>query len=130
MKKIVRVLTLFLVTVMVASSIGCDKKSKIPDHMSEPVYNYGKKAIEITDEYLDFKISTEEAHEKLQSLMDMEDALPKHAGENEVSERAKRSMVISHVMQLYLSTMSKKDSLDVVTTKRNELAKLLGLKER
>lgn len=130
MRKIVRVLAIVLVIVMATSSAGCDKKSKIPDHMSEPVYNYGKKSVEIIDEYLDFKISTEEAHEKLQALMDMEDALPKHTGENEVSERANRSMVISHVMQLYLSTMSKKDSLDVVTTKRNELAKLLGLKER
>ena len=130
MKKIVRVVALVLVIVMAASTAGCERKPKIPDHMSEAVYNYGNRAVEIIDAYLDFKISTEEAHERLQALIDMEDALPKHTGENEVIERSNRSRVVSCVAQLHLSTMSKKDTLDVVTAKRNELAKLLELKER
>ena len=131
MRKIVRIVALMLVIVLAAGAVGCgEKKAKIPEHMSEPVYNYGKKAVEIIDDYLDFKITTEEAHQKIQDLMEMEEALPNPKGDNGINERAVRSSITSKVLSLYSSTMSKKDSLDKVIAKRNELAKTLGLKER
>ena len=62
MQKIVRIVVLLLVIVLAAGAVGCgEKKPKIPEGMNESVYNYGVRAVEIADEFLDFKITKNEA---------------------------------------------------------------------
>lgn len=44
--------------------------------MDEPHYNYGMKALEITDKLIDFELSSDEACEQLGALMDSKALLP------------------------------------------------------
>lgn len=133
MQKIVRIVVLLLVIVLAAGAVGCgEKKPKIPEGMNESVYNYGVRAVEIADEFLDFKITKNEAEQKFKDLQTMENNLPNPQGENAVSERALRSRVISNTSILYSDIRGFYDTvdLDAVEASRNKLAKLLGLKER
>lgn len=133
MRKIVRIVVLLLVIILAVGAVGCgDKKPKIPEGMNESVYNYGVRAVEIADEFLDFKITKSEAEQKFKDLQTMEDNLPNSQGENAVSERALRSRVISNTSILYSGIRGFYDNvdLDAVKANRNKLAKLLGLKER
>ena len=140
MRRIVRVVALVLVIIMAAAMVGCKKEEvqmKLPENVSEPLFNYGMKAIEIADDVCDFKITESEALEKIKALMKTEDALPEH--EQGSRDNAMDSIIKNYVAMIYAALSSKPETVTEITGKsvteeitaaRNVIAKVLGLKER
>ena len=70
-----RLLALALALLLPLSFASCEEKK--PKDISDQHYSYGKKALEITDRYLDFEITAFEAVDELEALIAREDELPK-----------------------------------------------------
>jgi len=126
--------SLFIVILILASltlhACGQGKEQK-PENISEAHYNYGLKALEIVDSYLDFDSTSEEAQEKMDALIKEQGNLPET--EFKDANHLKNSNVEHHITMLSYS-LSKvsygKGTYDDVLSKRNDLAKVLNEKDR
>ena len=67
-----QILTILFVILLILLC-GCESK---PGDISEQHYNYGMKALEIADQYLDYKMTADEAASALNELLKREDELP------------------------------------------------------
>ena len=66
-----RFIILALVACLFFLSVGCT-----PTDISSQHLNYGRKAIEIVDQYLDYEISISEAYSEIEALKARSDGLP------------------------------------------------------
>lgn len=124
-----RVIVLCLAVLLLLTACS-SKKSKTKWPMSEQHEKYGRRALEITDAYLDFEITAKEAHERLGELKAAEDTLPEDASED---EHLGNFLIVSSVSNLYhhffFVSYGRKPASDILEM-RNSLAELLGEKER
>lgn len=124
MKRIIPIIAIFL---LLCSACG----SRGGADLSDAHYNYGVKAVEIADEYLDFSISAEEAHNKIAELSGSKDILPdteygdsQHAGNSSIEHDV--TMLSHELLMIWTGDGSYDDLLDI----RNSLAETVGEKER
>lgn len=62
-----KILSLLLVILILGCFVGCDS---IPEGMPEHTYKLGVEALDVTDQYLDLKITKDEAKNRLDELLD------------------------------------------------------------
>lgn len=67
MKKSIMILIAFAILI---SLCACNSYGTKPDDVSQAHYEYGKKALDIADQYLDGRISAEDADRRLGNLYD------------------------------------------------------------
>ena len=130
MKKVVCVLL-----VVVLLLVGCGAKPKF--EMTEQHKKYGQKALEITDAYLDFDLTLEEAKKKINDLYDAQESLPEPSGKEMVGSLAIEVDVMSINSEFFhadlraagLKGLASAESADILKA-RNKLAEDLGVKAR
>lgn len=98
---------------------GCG--DKIPEGMSEEVYNNGVKLIEVIDQYLDLEIDEEEAKDKLDRLDSIFEMYDEQGDEDAFNLEINAS---------YLEWKISKNDMEGLLEARNDTANILGLKER
>lgn len=102
-----------------------------PKDLSDAHYQYGKRALEIVDDCLDFTIDLDTAYDKLEQLQELEDTLPP-AGSTEGGNAANFSVegdlviISSKISLLRLGAGDMQELLEV----RNNLAEDIGEKTR
>lgn len=118
---IILIMIIVIISVMQIASFIKENTS----NASENYYNAGKRVIQIVDDYLDFKLTSDEAEEQLREI---KDRLP----DVDISSDAEHEnwLIESEVSILYydFSLMSSQDS-DILED-RNELADTLKLPQR
>ena len=92
-----------------------------PKNVSEPFYNGGKKIVEIIDQYLDFDISADEAHSKIESIRN---SLPSEEGSFD------EKMISSDAYLLCSYLWHKSPDYNKILETRNELAERLNISAR
>lgn len=127
MKKIVRMLALALVIVIAASSIGCGEPKR-PEYISDSLFQYGSKAIEIIDDYLDRKISQKEAKDELQKIEVRGRIIQKQDHEEGTREHTYDTLVTSKVW--YIGSSLDYNTRSEILEDRNDLADMIGVKPR
>ncbi len=112
MKKIVSIL---LVILILGCFVGCES---IPEGMPEYTYKLGVEALDVTDQYLDLKITKNEAKNRLDELSDRLNGL----GNSDLQT----SFVWSDINSICWELIQL-DSSDIeIITLRNQLAETLG----
>ena len=127
MRKLLSIFLLF--ALLVSIFVAC---SKPPFDMDDQHMKYGEKALEIADQFLDYKLSLEEATAKLEELEGMAGTLP-NLPESD-NNRFGNDRVIARVQFLVWSFSHSKTMLGEFTSKaaaeilekRNDLAEILG----
>lgn len=106
-----------LFTICIMTFTGCDKSAKCKAlGITEIEYNAGEQIVQITDNYLDFKISKEQAKTQLEEI------------DNRLSGVSSSPARYCNAIIRDLTFSSKNDK-DVLED-RNSLAEYLGLRER
>ena len=130
--KVIIIGSIVLALALLLILVSCGKNDK-PKDISEQHYQYGIKAIEIADAYLDYNISAKEARSQLNSLMSREDELPDtewgdptHLKDSGVEFYS--SLMDSVFMRAIYSSSS--DSYNYIFEYRNEIAEYIGEKKR
>ncbi len=121
MKRLYSVISILIVATIL---FGCGK----PSDVSTAHYNYAKKAIEIADAYIDYKISAEEADLQMDELFRRADELPDDDG-----EAASDIVFYISLLSLSLTTANLKPSskgLDNIIYYRDEIADVISVKRR
>ena len=119
-----------LLLIMLSILIGCSSKL---DNVSDEHYQYGMKAIEIVDSYLDYDIDAEEAYNKVDELMGRADTLP---NENISSATCVMDTCIECDVSLIKYKFSdlhwhpSNENLEKLKEYRNSLAEYLNLNKR
>ncbi len=106
---------------------GCGGGGK-PGDVSEKYYNYGLKALEIIDSYLDYEISTEEAYSKLNDLTDRKRSLGDYVHDKDLHVVIYVSSAELEVSEIERGVWSA--SLDELIEDRNNIAEAVGAKKR
>lgn len=127
MKKV----TCFIAIILFAATFmlsGCEK-AKI--NISAEHYNYGKRAVEIADQFLDYKISAREAYNQLEILMDRRDELP----DFDINDpnRANNSFLETDTLLMWCNIPlyeGSSGSYGEVLKYRNRIATAIGERER
>lgn len=119
---------LVLCAIIIVSFVGCTSKPKA----SENHQKIGKEVIDVVDDCLDLKITTDDAKQRIDGLYSEIDKLPKS---EDTSASVSETLITGHVLQIEinLSNISfeyTEDELNNLIDNRNELAKELGLKNR
>lgn len=130
--KIIIIGSIVLALALLLILVFCGKNDK-PKDISEQHYQYGLKAIEIADAYLDYDISAKEARSQLKSLISRENELPD-------TEWGDPTHLNGYQVEFYTSLMdaafvpamysSSSDSYDDIVEYRNEIAGYIGKKKR
>ena len=109
---------------------GCESK---PGDISEQHYNYGIKALEIADQYLDYKMTADEAASALNELLKREDELPEtefgdtnHA--NNYHVEINTYLICRNIERQSYSADT--ETFNSIKETRNSIARALGEKER
>ena len=108
-------------------------KNDKPKDISQQHYQYGLKAIEIADAYLDYDISAKEARSQLENLTSREDELPDTEWEDPTHLNGYQVEFYAFLMKTeFVQAMysSSSDSYDDVVKCRNEIAEAIGKKKR
>lgn len=79
--KQIKIITLIMSILISSLFTGCSSQKLKP--IDESYYKYGQKALEIADQCLNFEITPEETYEKLNSLCESADSLPKNDSNDE-----------------------------------------------
>lgn len=126
MKRLVLITTAFLITL---SLFGCGESTPI----SEQHYSYGKKAVEIVDQYLDYKISAAEVSSSLSELQKREDELPEHEyGDDDHANNYHveiNTFLVSRKIENQKYSPSSESYTDILEL-RNKIAEAIGEKTR
>ena len=92
-----------------------------PVDMSDQAYTAGVKVLEITDNYLDFEISREEAHEQISELSER--------FSTDDTDTIDSTLVDTYLSSLSLKLQIKSDDSEILDT-RNKLANILNVSEK
>lgn len=123
-----KVICFMLAALLLLSSCSATKtKTKWP--MSEQHEKYGRKALEIVDEYLDYDASMKETYKKLNELTKTEGTLPEDANKEEEHGNFMIEIEVSNLEGGFLLAMTNGDTSKIVEM-RNSLAESLGEKAR
>lgn len=125
-----RIAICFFLIIFSLTFASCTNK---PNDISEQHIQYGTKAVEIADYYLDYELSADEASVMLDSLRKRENELPDT--EFGDKEHSKNSSVESNVLYLQVKLLSASvygtsKEYEEVLNQRNEIAEYVGLKKR
>lgn len=115
---------IMLCACIISLFVGCSGK---PSGMSEAYYNYGKRALEIVDGYLDLKKTASEAYDELKELDRIEETLQEPTG---VDSSVSVYVLCLNVDLLSVSSGYGTADYDDVLEGRNNLAKTIGEKLR
>lgn len=122
-------LLLMLVVLLCCLLAGCGGGR--PSDLSDAHYQYGKRALEIVDDCLDYDIDLDTAYNKIKKLEEMEDTLPP-AGTTEGGSAANfavESDVLIISSKISILRLGSGDMSELLN-KRNDLAKDIGEKTR
>lgn len=64
--------TVIVIAILIAVALSCTKTGVKPDDVSDEHYSYGKRALDIIDQYLDDKIDASTADKRIDNLIDSE----------------------------------------------------------
>ena len=128
MRRIVRVVALVLVIIMAASSVGCGEPKR-PEHVSDRLFQYGSKAIEIIDDYLDRKIDQKEAQDELRRLDGRGWDIREHDHEDGTLEHT-LDILITYQVERIKDSSFKYSTRSEILKERNDLAEKIGVKPR
>lgn len=117
---------LIVICLCAGLATGCGK-SKIPEDMSEGVYNCGVKAIEVIDQFLKADLTIDEASEKLEDLNEQADALSSDDSRQDLNVCIELNYINVVVFRNLTKSTHVKTTADDVKDARNALASLLGL---
>lgn len=126
MRRLIFIVCLFALL----SCLGCSADGK-PTDISEGHYNYGIRALEIADGYLDFEVTAESAFESMELLVSEAAVLP--TSEFGDVSHEKNSAVEHHVTMMSHDLMAAKfdkGSYDDLLEERNQLAEVVGKPKR
>ena len=124
-----RTLTILMTIVICITLSACSKSGK-PKDMDKETYEIGKRAVEIVQDFLDAKITAQEAYDKLDVMRDRLDGL-EFDGKDQRMADAKNSLIRSKISRLSISLLNQKTtggSLKYVSEDLKELKEELGLK--
>ena len=127
MKRIVTALIVVLTICVMLS--GCSKSGK-PKDMDEETYEAGKRAVEIVQDFLDAKITVQEAYDKLGIIHDRLDGL-EFDGKNQSIAKSKNLSIEAKITSLSVFLLNHKisnGSLKYISENLKELKDYLGLK--
>lgn len=127
MRKIVQIVALVLVIVMAASGVGCGEPKR-PEYISDRLFQYGSKAIEIIDDYLDRKIDQKEAKDELQKIEVRGRIIQEQDHEEGTHEHTYDTLVTSKVW--YIRSSLEYNTRSEILEDRNDLADMIGVKPR
>ncbi len=102
--------------------------SLFKNDISTQHHSYAEKALEITDMYLDYEISAETASFLIDELKARENELPNSTGSKDTLIEAKVTMLSGKLMLAGIESSSQQ--YNEILSLRNELAELIGEKER
>lgn len=125
-----KTIILLCVLLLCFSLCGCQKEE---NNISEQHYQYGAKAIEIADQYIDYKLTAAEAYEQLEDLYHRVEELPETEFEDEAY--LNNSQVETYTLLLDTAMMNAKyktssNTLDDIYSYRNTIAKAIGEETR
>lgn len=125
-----RLVCFTLITCLIVTLVGCTST-----HVSNQHLNYGKKAIEIVDQYLDFEISIEEAYAKIEELVDRRDELPDTDYDdptyfNNFWIEEYTFSISMNLFQLAYEIGSETEQMEYLLANRNEIAEYIGVQKR
>lgn len=122
-----RIIVLVLAVALLLTACSAKSKTKWP--MSKQHEKYGRKALEIADQYLDYDLTAEEAYKKIDALCDSEGTLPEPKDSDEKFGDDIVKISVSNLRYEIRSAYYDKEA-DGVLDQRNDLAELLGEKSR
>ena len=122
MKRIVTALMVVLAICVTLS--GCSKSDK-PKDMDEETYEIGKRAVEIVQDFLDAKITAQEAMDKLDVMYDRLDSL-EFDGKTQSIAKSKNLSMSGKIIGLKVSLIG--GSVKYISEALKELKEELGLK--
>lgn len=122
-----RIVSMLLLLTVVFSLSSCGR----PSDVDEQHYNYGKKAIEIADKYLDYEISAQEAYNLIDDLRRREDELPDDDDRFSTNSHVETlvSLIYFNLNSLndrYISSSTAKEKYQELLEHRNILSEELG----
>lgn len=109
---------------------GCGGK---PSNISDEHYQYGKKAIEIIDSYLDYEIDADEAYQQMKNLSARKETLPQtEFGDKTHSADFGVEVGVSNAdfYLLELRYNPSNEHLQKLIEARNRIADEIGMKQR
>lgn len=109
---------------------GCGGK---PNNISDEHYQYGKKAIEIIDSYLDYENNADEAYQQIESLVSRKDTLPQTEFEDKTHNAdfgVEVGVFDADVYLLFLSINPSNEYLQKLIKARNRIAEEIGMTQR
>lgn len=124
MKKIT---SLLLSLAMITSLSACGEKEEAKDlHISKEMCTVGEKVVEVVDDYIDLKISYDEAYEKIQHLNSQANSIYDKNQNND--EYWKELGIKTHIISIEWEIVC--DSYYELIEARNDLAEDLELETR
>lgn len=119
-----------IATLLLISLCGCGNSI---NNISEQHYNYGMKALEIIDQYLDYKTTADDAASALNELLKREDELPEtEFGDNDHANNYHveiNTYLICREIERQ-SYSADAETFESIKEMRNSIASALGEKER
>ena len=128
MRKIVQIIALMLVIILAAGAVGCGEPKR-PEYISDRLFQYGSKAIEVIDDYLDRKIDQKEAQEELRRLDSRGWDIREHDHEEGTIEHTWDVLITTEVEQIKDFSF-KYSTRPEILEERNDLAERIGVKPR
>ena len=128
----INIITIVILVVIAAAVVIYYFMPRKPADVSDEYYKYGKAALEIVDQYLDYEITVDEASEALKELERREGTLPSKTSHADTMIKLCVSASARHVSSINLDTKLyrnvDKSKYNDLVEKRNELADYLGVK--
>ena len=119
--KIKKIIIAVLLSSMMLTFSACG--NSIPEGMSEEVYDYGVKALNVMDKYNDMEISKDDADSRLDAIYDKLDSLD--SGDTSVDVLSISSSILTFQAALTIGKNSSKDTYEVA----DELRETLGMEK-
>lgn len=126
--KIKKIFAGILAVCMIFIMTGCSSK---PENMSDEMYNTGLNALETIDQYLDGKLDSDEATDKLDRFQALFDTYSDSEEDVLTQSNARTlSMICMNLSYNIVKVKSTPSAMDDLLQSRNELAEKLGEKSR
>lgn len=132
--KIKKIIIAVLLSSMMLTFSACGKS--IPEGMSEEVYDYGVKALDIMDKYNDMEISVDDADSRLKAIYDKIDNMdlndkPKSGEVWSEDEQANmiKSSIVSYNHTLYCIKYEKDNNSSDIYETADKLRETLGMEK-
>lgn len=107
-------------------AVGCGGEEKLPDGISQGMYDLGIKAVKVTDKYLNADLSLEEAYEELENISSQTSKTMDDSKEWDLSVSIDISSIESQLWSMKNPFGSDYTDQDIKESKQ-DLEELLGL---